>query len=104
MLELGYLFCREALCICDLERATASSALAIDDRSVALGTAIINAVMYCVGNRLHSSPPQFAVQADFVYAKENHFEKATERNAVAERYVAQICPQVVWLMLVNSRA
>jgi len=37
--QLGYLFCREALCICDLERATAlsSSALAIDDRSVAVG-------------------------------------------------------------------
>ena len=33
----AYLFCREALCICDLERATASSALAIDDRSVAVG-------------------------------------------------------------------
>ena len=39
-------------------------------------------------------------QTDFVYAKENQ----TEKQTVAERYAGQICPQVVWLMLVNSRA
>jgi len=67
-------------------------------------TAIINAVMYSAGKRSHTSPPQFAFQYDFVYAKENHSENVTERNAVTERYAGQICPQVVWLMLVNSRA
>ena len=44
-------------------------------------TAIINADMYSAGKRSHTSPPQFAFQYDFVYAKENHSENVTERNA-----------------------